>query len=1036
MENPLIANHNYLQQTATNPAMNSKHTTHTQAENNWHYLPLIKAITALAALFHDWGKASDFFQTKLFSKQPIADPVRHEWVSLLIISELCRDKTDKDWLQLLIEGKVDFASLAHTNLAQQKAPFKQLPNLALVLGWLVVTHHRMPEVDTPSNRIFDLANQLKRIRASWGYENPKRQQDLPLCFQFSKGLVSDSDAWLKAVKKWSQKLLDALPLFEKAMQTQVWRPIILHCRLSLMLGDHNYSSQPAQHTQKAHKKLTLYANTDSNKRPKQTLEEHILGVTQQAVKIAHHLPIFEGEPFLGKILFGSAISPPNLTKQQPTNAKFQWQYNAAQKIHQWRQTQKKLDSKHFGCFIVNMASTGQGKTFANAKIMRALSENGEGLRYILALGLRTLTLQTGDEYRQRIGLDQKDLAVLIGSKAIKRLHEQPIQSSDKHHHLQDENLYQGSESQEGLLDASLDFEGNPQIEELLTTVLTNSKHKQFLYAPVLACTIDHIMGATETTRGGKYILPTLRLMSSDLVIDEVDDFDGNDLIALGRLIHLAGMLGRKVMLSSATLPPDMVEGFYNAYQSGWARFAQMRSLTPKVAAIWVDEFKTQIASFPAQIPPTNIPDYQLEHQKFIKHRLTQLQKQLVKQKAQLIPLELKQPPEKAQQTFEHTIMQAIIQQHQAHAYLDKHTNKKVSVGVVRVANITPCIELTRFLLKADWGDEIDIRAMAYHSWQLLIMRNAQEKFLDKVMKRKAGRQSFLQHPEIHQHLKTSKEKHPQGKHLIFILVATPVEEVGRDHDFDWAVVEPSSLRAIIQLAGRVWRHQTLKQPISSPNIALLQTNLRALKGEEIAFTQPGYESKALKLASKDIAKILDIKKLSQSIDASLRIQRTATLQPQQKLDDLEHEAIHRLLTDYQNLEPGRMQEWLCGLWWMTNLSQKKYRFRTNPHQESPNLYRLPLKEEDPNKGWVFCEKGPNQDPIPVERWYNIQQIDDLSPLQKQRLWLKRNYAKLLKNTDEPTLKNAALIYGELNFVRYKETDQFLYCDQLGLQKHS
>ncbi len=50
-----------------------------------------------------------------------------------------------------------------------------------------------------------------------------------------------------------------------------------------------------------------------------------------------------------------------------------------------------------------MASTGKGKTFANAKIMRALSQDEKSLRYILALGLRTLTLQTGDEYRQKSG---------------------------------------------------------------------------------------------------------------------------------------------------------------------------------------------------------------------------------------------------------------------------------------------------------------------------------------------------------------------------------------------------------------------------------------------------------------------------------------------------------------------------------------------------------------------------------------------------------------------------------------------------------
>ena len=34
----------------------------TQWENDWHYLPLIKSLTALAALFHDFGKASLCFQ--------------------------------------------------------------------------------------------------------------------------------------------------------------------------------------------------------------------------------------------------------------------------------------------------------------------------------------------------------------------------------------------------------------------------------------------------------------------------------------------------------------------------------------------------------------------------------------------------------------------------------------------------------------------------------------------------------------------------------------------------------------------------------------------------------------------------------------------------------------------------------------------------------------------------------------------------------------------------------------------------------------
>ena len=84
----------------------------------------------------------------------------------------------------------------------------------------------------------------------------------------------------------------------------------------------------------------------------------------------------------------------------------------------WKHEEKELDKHQFGFFAVNMASTGKGKTFANAKIMQALSANEDSLRYILALGLRTLTLQTGREYREKIELKDDELAVLIGSKAI------------------------------------------------------------------------------------------------------------------------------------------------------------------------------------------------------------------------------------------------------------------------------------------------------------------------------------------------------------------------------------------------------------------------------------------------------------------------------------------------------------------------------------------------------------------------------------------------------------------------------------------
>ena len=142
--------------------------------------------------------------------------------------------------------------------------------------------------------------------------------------------------------------------------------------------------------------------------------------------------------------------------------------------------------------------------------------------------------------------------------------------------------------------------------------------------------------------------------------------------------------------------------------------------------------------------------------------------------------------------------------------------------MVRMANIRPCIQLTQHLLQhQDEKNKYAIKSMAYHSQQLLIMRNEQEKYLDKILKRKttdcpAGNPEILRDKTIREHIDKS---HCQN--IIFVVVATPVEEVGRDHDFDWAVIEPSSQRSIIQMAGRVYRHRTPTETQRQyPNIAI------------------------------------------------------------------------------------------------------------------------------------------------------------------------------------------------------------------------
>ncbi len=1000
-----------------------KNIINTEWENDWKYLPLIKAISALAALFHDFGKASLCFQNKLDPKikQLQADPLRHEWVSCLLLQAFVSGEDDPNWLSRLAAGDINEQFLKEKALANCLQPFVGLPNAANLVCWLVLTHHLLPlpikgsnddnclraMPDSPNfGELFGLIN------ADFGYANKQTQVRLESCLTFPKGLPSQSGQWLKLAQKWAAKLLESLPLVEQSFADGSFRLILQHARLCLMLGDHHYSSLDRDPNWK--NVLPLYANTERETGDfKQFLDEHLVGVAKQALLTAHLLPAFEEEP--------PQIYDVKKLKQKSTVEQFRWQDKAVEKIKAWK-TAEDLADNRYGFFAVNLASTGCGKTLANAKIMQALANDSCGLRFVLALGLRTLTLQTGDEYRSRLGLDESELAVMIGSRAVLELHRQHQQDLK---HLQGDCELSGSESEELLLDDNEISYECAIPEEGLATVLGKDKARnlKFLYAPVLTCTIDHLMAATETRRGGRFILPSLRLMSSDLVIDEIDDFSGSDLIAIGRLVHLAGMLGRKVMISSATIPPDLAEGYFNAYQAGWRLFAQTRDVKIHIGCAWIDEFSCQIDTGSAVDVENRRLAYRQAHQGFIYKRCARLQKQAAKRIAEIVSCGPPGPGKQGvEQDFFAAIQLEIVRLHFLHSQLDEVSGKHVSFGVVRMANISPCVTLTRFLARTAWPESVDIRIMAYHSQQVLLLRSAQERHLDAVLNRK-NPQAVFANPEIRGHLQQAA-----ADNVIFILVATPVEEVGRDHDFDWAVVEPSSYRSIIQLAGRVLRHREARQPLAA-NMGLLQYNLEALKKTGLAFYRPGYESEHLRLDSHDLNTLIPIEQLTR-IDAVPRIRRNAKLLPKENLADLEHESIHCLLTDYVNKGPHTLQGWLTECWWLTALPQ-----RLSPFRESEQRKILYLLADD-----TWHEKTNAGDY--VETLCNIKTVK-LEAVALARWWLLRDYTQLIEQQAERmglSFAQAARRYGELS-ARIDEKailngDEFLYTSQLGFWKQA
>lgn len=1059
------------------PVNTTQKTGKQQHEDDWKILPLIRAITALAALFHDWGKATECFQNKLDAScgtiakdksqhtpsKHQGDPLRHEWISCVLLHTFVHTGTerpdDQEWLTRLEQGDIE-SNVSPTQIQPIRKPLAALPPAAGLIAWLVLSHHRLPlKFDKKANNLLrDISlstpkELLDLMTAEFGYQNSSAEDEalLASCFRFPHGLLSQSQPWLRQLQQGAKQLKKQLPALEQALENGSWRLILHHCRLALMLGDHFYSSLPKSNDSKWDKGINLYANTEkeytkttTRTHLKQKLDEHLVQVSNKALNIVSLLPSFEnGLPYAEDLR--------RLRKQG--HGPFAWQDTAVKTIKAWRSQQPENQRiEKTGFFAVNTASTGCGKTVANAKIMRALSPNYDKLRYVLALGLRTLTLQTGDEYRRHLGVDDSQMAVLIGSQAVMNLHAAAQEKESYKEDTEEETNLTGSESQEPLWDGNVNGVFSVPEEGLSTLFQTkkaggksdiSKKNLQLLYAPLLVCTIDHLMAATETKRGGKYILPCLRLMSSDLVIDEVDDFHGADLIAIGRLIHLAGMLGRKVMISSATIPPALAEGYFNAYREGWRLYAQAHGLAPDIGCAWIDEFKTQVETLKLQDTTAALQEYQAHHQHFIHKRVRKLadpHKSPVRRKGWIVDcddLKVKEPNnvyETLEQGYFERIRETILTLHHRHASIDPHSGKKVSFGVVRVAHVDPCIRLTQYLIRADWDAKTAPKLMAYHSRQILLLRHEQEKHLDQVLKRKEKEGEpprAFENPIIRQHLDET-----DAEHVLFIVVATPVEEVGRDHDFDWGVIEPSSYRSIIQMAGRIWRHR--QWATEAANIALMQYNLKALKGAEVAYTRPGYEQKVndydgrFHLHSHDLTTLLADTRIEDRIDATPRIQPLPTLQPQWRLADLEHSVISHWLTSYSDERPHMLQGYLTQSWWMTALPQYFNAFRDT--DSSLNLYCL---RDEHYKEFAFYRKVDGVMSRYQDSYIKWEAADEWAN-DAHRLWLERNYSASLEaiaESQQQPLVKAAELYGEVNLPLYgtDSPPNYLYSDQFGFE---
>lgn len=875
-------------------------------ENDWHHAQDIRLLAQLAALLHDLGKASVAFQQRLQGTLEGRNRYRHEWVSLRLFLAFVGEDNDEGWLARLASERGSNASdwIAPGRYLRdgvdpgiERHPFRRLTSqapLAAAVGWLIVTHHRLPVIPVakPDGSGQDwlgkraghfepawLDAPLASVAHDWNeIEQGSTPAEAEPYWHLAGDLPAVSPAWNAQARRVAKALLE---LELKRDAGWLGNPFVMHlARLCLMLADHHYSSlgvdqhgEPVSERRRfVQRDQTVFANTTHDARRhtvlNQSLLEHLLGVGHTASLVAHALPNFERH--LPRLAHHRGL------RKRSADARFAWQdktFDAAAGLRE--------SAREHGAFIVNMASTGCGKTLANARLLYALADPQLGLRVSYALGLRTLTMQTGRSYRHDLHLDDNELAVLVGGSASRTLFE----------HYEAKAEASGSASVQALIeeDSHVLYEGNVADHPLLSRALANPEIRKLVSAPMLVCTVDHLAPATESLRAGRQIAPMLRLMSSDLVLDELDDYDLDDLPALTRLVHWAGLLGARVVLSSATLPPALVQGMFMAYQAGRRHYRHNRGRPGheekplEVPCLWTDEFGTQTET------ATDDAGFASAHARFVDRRVAKLRSAEPLRLAELLPvaIDARQSDDRVYARFAEGIREACLRLHRDHADIDPVTSKRVSFGLVRMANIDPIFEVARSLCASTMPSDTRVHLCVYHARFPLIQRSAIEAMLDATFNRRAP-DAIWQLPHVRQAL----DALPEANHL-FVVLASPVCEVGRDWDADWAVAEPSSMRSLIQLAGRVQRHR--RHTPKTPNVLVFESNLKGAEpGHDLmpVFARPGFENDRFLLASHNLRLLLDESEYRR-LDAIARIQpRPAEqLQPRQRWVDLEQARI-------------------------------------------------------------------------------------------------------------------------------------------------
>ena len=302
----------------------------------------------------------------------------------------------------------------------------------------------------------------------------------------------------------------------------------------------------------------------------------------------------------------------------------------------------------------------------------------------------------------------------------------------------------------------------------------------------------------------RFLLQSVRVLTADLILDEIDQYAPEDIAAIGRLIYQTAAGGRRVIIMSATLTADVATALFEAYQSGWRAYATASGLDGRVNVL--------CAGDTAGACQTNADGAAFE-QVFEASRRTTVAALNARpaQRIGRISAPCSSWAELVQQ-----VDTKIASLHEATA--TEIGGVKVSVGFVRMTRIAHTVALATQLPAGSCNGRLRLK-LCLHSQFPRLHRAWIERELKRALTRKgrepnAGLTSLLNRHELIQRVRD------QGcTHLEIVVICSPVIETGNDLDFDWAIIDPSSMRAVVQAAGRVWRHRLYSR--REPNVLIL-----------------------------------------------------------------------------------------------------------------------------------------------------------------------------------------------------------------------